>query len=466
MRNLWFISSVTCLLVASTLACHPPTTCDPGDPGCEGPPTPPQRRLEDGQAELRLAQIHAEYEAAAADGLDADECRTLAARYQALYERDNTITAARFNVAAVHEVCGELERAASIYKSLGEYAPSLNNLGVMAWKAGDRERALVFFEHSVAADSTHAIEGRNNLAMALQERYASGHELADFERAEVHLQNILAVDTSNQMAYENLARLYYDRGRLDDRSYQVLANLVVDQALQVLEATGQRSADLHNLRGLLLMQDDDQVQALRAFKRAVEVEPQHVDANRNIAMIAIRFRDYASAEQALESVIEVEPVTHDVDAWIALGVAKRGLRKYDEAEAAYRRALKVDGSDPRPWFNLGILVQEHVSANLEQGENEDANERALIASYEVALEHFKTFIAKAGANKRWNAEVSEAKDRVVIVKDSIQTIETMAQVRLQYEAMLEEEKRQREAQIEEWKRLEAQGVRVDELAEG
>ena len=82
--------------------------------------------------------------------------------------------------------------------------------------------------------------------------------------AEVQLENVLAVDSRNQLAYESLARLYYDRGRLEDRSYLVLADLVVTQAQRVLEADGVRSADLYNIRGLLWMQRDDPARAIRA----------------------------------------------------------------------------------------------------------------------------------------------------------------------------------------------------------
>ena len=88
-------------------------------------------------------------------------------------------------------------------------------------------------------------------------------------------------------------------GRLKDKSYLLLSNLVVTQALRVLKDEGEESSEIYNLKGLLLMQDDNQVDALKAFKKAVEVEPQHVDANLNIAFIAIRFRDFDTAAKSL-----------------------------------------------------------------------------------------------------------------------------------------------------------------------
>jgi tetratricopeptide (TPR) repeat protein len=438
--------------------CRPPSspTCEPGE-SCE--PTVARPGLSPEQAQARLADMLERHAAAASDGLDARECDELIEGFQAIYERDADVLVARFNVAAVHETCGQLEQAEAIYAELAkrEFPSALNNLGVIAWDRGQHQRAFELFERAVAADETHAVSARNNLAMALRERYATSNEVAEFEKAERHLQNILAVDSSNKVAYENLVRLYYDRGRTHDSSYLLLADLVITQAQRILAAQGEQSGDLHNLRGLLLIEANDQVRALRAFRQAVEVEPEHVDANRNIAMIALRFRDYESAERSLETVLEVDSVANDVDAWIALGVAKRGLRKYDDAEQAYRQALTLDASDPRPWYNLGILAQEHRS-----GLAEDA--KGVTAAYEIALSHYRTFVEQAGSAPRWREAVAEAKDRILVVEDSIEAIEKNQRLEEEYERLRELEAKQREAEIERLRELERQGVSVGELA--
>jgi tetratricopeptide (TPR) repeat protein len=434
--------------------CKPPSspTCEPGE-RC-GPSTV-RPQLSPEQAQAQLADMLERYGAAATDGLDARECGELIEGFQALYERDDSILVARFNVAAIHEACGQAKQAEAIYAELAEreFPSALNNLGVIAWDRGEHERAFGLFERAVAADSTHAVASRNNLAMALRERYASTSVTADFDQAERHLQSILAVDSSNKVAYENLARLYYDRGRTQDSSYLLLAELVITQAQRILEARGLQSGDLHNLSGLLLMEQDDQIRALKAFRQAVEVEPDHIDAHRNIAMIALRFRDYESAERSLESALEVASVANDIEAWIALGVAKRGLRKYDDAERAYRQALTLDTGDPRPWYNLGILAQEHRSG-LANDEDE------VTATYQLALENYQTFVEQAGASPRWRAAVVEAKDRIAVVKDSIEAIEKIRQTERDYEAMLELEAQQRLEEIERLRKLESESMGV------
>lgn len=449
------------LTLVSTLGilvgCLPPptATCEPGE-RCDSPTARPQLSPE--QAQAQLADMLERYGVANLDGLDAQECNDLIEGFAALYERDDSILVAHFNVAAIHEACGQAKQAEAIYTELAEreFPAALNNLGVIAWDRGDHVRAFELFERAVAADATHAIAARNNLAMALRERYAGSHVAADFEQAERHLQSILAVDSSNKVAYENLARLYYDRGRTQDSSYLLLAELVITQAQRILAARGQQSGDLHNLRGLLLMEQDDQVQALRAFRQAVEAEPDNIDAHRNIAMIALRFRDYETAEQSLESALASNLATTDIEAWIALGVAKRGLRKYDDAERAYRQALGLDAGDPRPWYNLGILAQEHRSGLA-------TDEQGVTAAYELALENYRTFVDQAGASPRWREAVAEAKDRIAVVEDSIEALEKNRQIQIDYEALVALEAQQRLEHIERMRQLERESVSIGEL---
>jgi Flp pilus assembly protein TadD len=445
----------TIAILAGCMPKTPSPTCEPGErcgPSTAGPQLSPE------QAQAQLADMLDRHAAAAIDGLDAQECEQLIEGFQALYERDDSILVARFNVAAIHEVCGQAKQAEAIYVELAgrEFPAALNNLGVIAWDRGEHAQAFGLFERAVRADATHSVAARNNLAMALRERYAGSHAVADFEQAERHLQSILAVDSSNKVAYENLTRLYYDRGRTQDSSYLLLANLVITQAQRILEARGQHSGDLHNLRGLLLIEQNDQVQALREFRRAVELEPDHIDAHRNIAMIALRFRDYESAERSLESALASESAATDIEAWIALGVAKRGLRKYDDAEQAYRRALALDTGDPRPWYNLGILAQEHRSGLAD-------DEQDVTAAYELALENYRIFVEQAGASPRWHDAVVEAKDRIAVVQDSIDALEKNRLIQITYEELAELEAQQRAVEIERLRQLELNSVSVGEL---
>jgi tetratricopeptide (TPR) repeat protein len=413
------------------------------------PPDSPE--LPSAQAEAELAAAFATYEAARGDGLSDAECEQLAAGFDEVYAaHPKSMAIARFNAGVVWEECGDAAKAKTIYEELAakNHPLALNNLGVLAWNAGDHEQALRLFERAVKADKLQSVWSRNNVAAAYRDRYAETPALDHFTTAERQLQNVLALDSSNKAAYENLARLYYDRGRLEDRSYLVLAHLVVTQAKRVLERENRASADIRNIEGLLYMQDDNQIDALRAFNAAVEIEPKHADANRNIGFIAIRFRDYANAERAFTTALESSEVERDLEVYIAMGVAKRGLRKFDEAEEWYRKALALEPDDPRPWYNLGILTQDHLTGR------EGLDQTAIESLYDTSKQHFGEFIEKAESDERYATAVQDARDRVVIINDALAALKAMDQLQrdvdeaMRRAAIVEEERREHLRELE------------------
>lgn len=380
----------------------------------------------DEQAKAQFAEVYAKYEAAKKDGtLSEAECSSIAKGFDEVYESNKrSMLVARFNVGALWEECGDMEKAVSIYSELGEknFHLALNNLGVLEWNKGNTKKALDLFKKSVEADKKQAFAARNNLAAAHRDRYADKLSQEDFDTAEKQIQNVLAVDTSNKTAYENLARLYYDRGRLKDPSYLVLSNLVVTQALRVLEKENLQSADIWNLKGLLYMQDDNQIDALKAFKKAVEVDSNHPDANRNIGFIAIRFRDYVTAEKVFDTALKDAAVKRDMEVYIAMGVAKRGLKKFKEAEEWYRKAMDVDKKDPRPWYNLAVLNQDHLIGQ------DGVDQPQIEEYYNIAKEHCGKFNKMAEGNKKYADAVKDCLDRIAIIDDAIQTFRVMEEL--------------------------------------
>lgn len=412
-----------------------------------------EAEVPDEEAKAQFAEVYAEYEKAKEDGsLSQAECEKVAKGFDEVYESNKrSMLVARFNVGALWAECGDLEKATKVYKELADknFHLALNNLGVMAWNDGKTKQALELFQKSVDADKKQAFAARNNLAAAHRDRYADKVDPEDFKTAEKQIQNVLAVDTSNQAAYENLARLYYDRGRLKDPSYLVLANLVVTQAIRVLEKENKQSADIRNLQGLLFMQDDNQIDALKAFKKAVEIDANHADANRNIGFIAIRFRDYTSAEKAFDTALKDAAVKRDIEVYIAMGVAKRGLKKFKEAEEWYRKAMEVDKKDARPWYNLGVLSQDHLIGQ------DDVDQKQIEEFYNTAKEHYGKFIKMAEGNKKLAEPLQDAKDRIIIIDDAIQTFRVMEELERKAaelaaaEKKAEEERRKRLLEMEQ-----------------
>lgn len=413
-----------------------------GTPGIELDPTKATA-----EAKKDFASVAERYAAAKARGpLAKGDCEEFAKDFTKVFkDHGKQMTVAYFNAGAVWDECGDTQKAEETYiavtKAVPKYDLSYNNLGVIYWNRGQESKALEYFEKAEAANIASRAP-RNNLAAALRDKYTGSADAKVFGDAEKLLQKVLAVDSGNQLAYENLARLYYDRGRLKDKSYLLLAGLVIKQASEVLKKDSIESADLYNLSGLLLMERDDQVGALRAFKKAAEVNPKHADAHMNMALIAINFRDYKTAEESLTIAVKDSRQKGNVEAYIGLGVAQRGLRKYKEAETSFKKAMDMAKSDPRPLYNLGILYHEHIGAT-QEGEFDKA-------PYNTAKEYYNKFVAKAGGQAPYQKQVDDAKQRIKAIDQLFTDIEEMKKLEAEQAKLAELEKKQQE---EEKKRL-------------
>ncbi|MEM6296207.1 MAG: tetratricopeptide repeat protein, partial [Myxococcota bacterium] len=367
-----------------------PTTNDPGQPA--GAATDPSKAS--AEAKKAFADVAARYDKASASGkLTAGQCESFSSDFQKVYKEYGTqMTIAWFNSGAVLEECGKTDEAEKIYEAIIKKEPKFdlayNNLGVIYWNRKKESKALDYFKRAVEANPKTKAP-RNNLAAALRDKYSSDPKQDDFSKAERNLQTVLAVDSSNQLAYENLARLYYDRGRLKDKSYMLLADLVVTQSLRVFKDSGAESPDIYNIKGLIYMERDNQVDALKAFTKAADLKPDHADAHMNIAMISIRFRDYAQAEKSINIALKDGRQKKNVETYLGLGVAQRGLRKYKDAEKSFKKAMDVDGKDPRALYNLGVLYQGHIGPS---------SDGVGLKENETAKGFFSKFVSKAGSD--------------------------------------------------------------------
>lgn len=432
-----------------------------GVAGCTTPPPPPlllppeppapeqsQRELHDAVTLLERAE---------ADGvLDASECDELEAAFLALHDpREPSTAAGPFDAAVIRERCGQPERATELYRMAlstdPEHAGAHNNLGILHWRAGDHAAAFASFERAVKADPALPM-ARNNLSEALRERYVEDGDSEDFDRAELALRNALAVDSDSAIAHENLARLYYDRGRTHDRSYLLLSGLVITRGLRVLEEQGRSSAELHNLQGLLLMEEDDPVLALRAFEEAARIDPAHARAHVNIAMISLRFRDFDTAETSLATARKDPRFRDDMEVLLATAVARRGLRRFDDAKEVLLEAEELGADDPRPLYNLGILLQEHIGP--QRSSTVDESGRASFDDGPMldARGYFERF-ARA-ANDRFPEEAADARARISSIDQFLQDVKDLEALEAEQERMealareQQEEERQRLLEIE------------------
>ncbi|MCB9750586.1 MAG: tetratricopeptide repeat protein [Myxococcales bacterium] len=453
------MTAVAALATGCTQTVVPPQP--PVDPEtcterCDDPPT--KQAIADFDAAV------ARYRAATASGeLSEQQCDALASAFADVYKQHGAgMAIAQFNAGAVRERCGQLDEAAKIYsaliKSVPDFGLAYNNLGVIEWERGQQRAAMDHFRSAVAKDKLRALAARNNVSGLAREAYVRTVDRQAFEEAERSIQEVLALDSSNQRAYENLARLYYDRGRLQEQSYTVLANLVVQQGLRVIKEQGRESAELLNVKGLLVLDRGDQVAALKAFEEAARIEPGHVEANLNIAFIAIRFRNYEKAARSFELAFKDAQQRQNLEAQLGYGVALRGLKRFDEAKRAYLAAAKIDPDDPRAQFNLGVLNQDHVASDGEVSNAKTAK------YFTIAEQHFQRFLEIAGKRAEYKTEVLEARDRLASIDETREIIRNAEIIEEEIKRLNAQAAAEREAEITRLKELEERALAAEREA--
>ncbi|MCB9555095.1 MAG: tetratricopeptide repeat protein [Deltaproteobacteria bacterium] len=339
----------------------------------------PQRKLS-GEAKSDFMAVVKKYESAKKSGLKGGACADLASEFGDVYAAHN-LPEAKFNQGVLLEQCGNRKEAAQVYSSLlakhPKFAPAINNLGELKVLSGEGGAALDLFQEAVRLKSS---EGYTNLAMLQRGRALAG-ERAVLVDAVNNIHRSLAVDSSNIDAYNLKAVLVYDHA-------QGSSKLEMARLLAVQAAKQQPSyAPIYNVLGLVLLKQGKVTPALQQFRKAVERDPNFIDALMNIGAITLSFRDYKTAENSFERVLKLGAPSKEIEhaATVGLGVALRGQRKYQEALAKYQAAEKLKPSDTSLAYNIGVLYQDYL---FDAGTPEKG-----ISTLKTALGHLQRYLA-------------------------------------------------------------------------
>jgi tetratricopeptide (TPR) repeat protein len=97
------------------------------------------------------------------------------------------------------------------------------------------------------------------------------------------------------------------------------------------------------------------VRAREAYRRAVELNPLHPDAQVNLGRLLHLAKDASGAERHYRAALEARP--RDAIAAYNLGTALEDLGRTADAFAAYSRAIEADAGCADAYFNLARLCE-------------------------------------------------------------------------------------------------------------
>ncbi|HZJ71830.1 MAG TPA: tetratricopeptide repeat protein, partial [Planctomycetota bacterium] len=227
----------------------------------------------------------------------------------------------------------------------GSFRPALLARAEAHRQAGDVDAARADYQKALDLDPGDRTVGAR-LASLLRERKR-------YEDALDVIRQVLRNAGADGQLYVELGLIYLDQERQD------LAELVLRKAL---EADAKLPA-AHNAMALLALQRGQDQLAFERFDTATALDPAYVDARFNKAAVLLDAGDYARAKAELDEVVQQRP--DDLDAQVALGVAQRGLKSFDQARATWedvvRKAPRRGHTRGDALFNLAVLEMDHLN---------------------------------------------------------------------------------------------------------
>jgi arylsulfatase A-like enzyme/Flp pilus assembly protein TadD len=129
------------------------------------------------------------------------------------------------------------------------------------------------------------------------------------------------------------------------------------KAIPLLEALPQDDTEVLNALGMAYGQAGRAADAMRAFRRALELDSTSGLAHQNIGTLHLHAGDLASAEAALREALSIDPTL--AGAYTTLGVVLGKTGRGPEAVEAWKRAVDIEPTEFDALYNLTLeLVAE------------------------------------------------------------------------------------------------------------
>lgn len=265
------------------------------------------------------------------------------------------------------------------------YAPPVAALIRLRLAEGDTSGARSLYEQRLSASGNAASIEATGLLIDL----ASGANETVISKA----RQLLLRDEKNLDAYFAMAAANASMGRVE------IARYICDQAI----SRDAGRPDFYFLKAKIELAGGNQNQARTFFRRVIELDPNHPEARNNLGVLSMRTRDFDGAIEHLEAASKVDQTSFGV--WNNLGSAYKGAQRYDDAKAAFDKAIQLAPSEPTSYFNLALLYFDAEFGGLDK-----------IARMEKAAELFNAYLAKSPTGPAVDRATKFAKDAAQLAK--------------------------------------------------
>jgi Flp pilus assembly protein TadD len=158
-----------------------------------------------------------------------------------------------------------------------------------------------------------------------------------------------------------------------------------------------KDADLHLFLGMAKLRLRDPQGAIVAARRAIDLDPHHVEARTFLGWIELEVRgDAAAAVKEYRSVIELRPELPE--AYTNLAVAQKRQGRWQDAIASLNKALDLNGNLTAALNNRGWIYADQdkwteARADFEAALRIDANDQGALQGMALVLEKQRNYAA-------------------------------------------------------------------------
>ena len=279
-----------------------------------------------------------------------DTART---RLRAAIEADPSLWEAWYDLGAIAYKEGDDDTAVDAYaralRLKPNHTPTLLARAEAYRRSGRRKEARGDYEaalKSTEEDDPNRKDAAARLASLLR-------DAGEFDDAVDVLRDTVRVSGANAKIYTELGLIYVAQKRLD------LAQLVLTKAAEI----DAKDPAIYNAFAVLALRLGKAQEAFERFDQAVSLDPSYIDARFNKAAVLLDAGDYARAKAELTTIVEKRPDDHA--AFVALGVAQRGLKDFAAAKASWDRVIKEaprrSATRADAMFDVAILQLDYMN---------------------------------------------------------------------------------------------------------
>jgi tetratricopeptide (TPR) repeat protein len=236
-----------------------------------------------------------------------------------------------------------------------EYLPARLKLAEAVLESGNIDEAAKLYRALVSEypDSAEAHYGMGRIEARRGERAAA---VESYRKACEMFPTYGSAHYGLAMVYRQLGQ--NDKAQEELSIYERSKNIVppVEDPLRDKMRALDSSAVSYVDRGVYLEQVGRTEDAIRATEHAVELDPKLVLAHANLISLYGRTGNLEKAEQHYKVIMALNPVQFP-KAHYDYGLLLMAKGRYQEAEEAFRRAIKIDPSYAEAHNNLGYLLE-------------------------------------------------------------------------------------------------------------